>query len=126
MKSYRQLERVLPAALVAAVVVVVFMINPAGNPLLPSCPLHTLTGMYCPGCGSTRALHQLLHGHLVAAFRFNPLMVATLPLLGALVLKRDSLTVRPIWIWVLLGTVICFGILRNIPQYPFTMLVPQT
>ena len=26
------------------------------------CPLHDLTGLYCPGCGGTRSLTALLHG----------------------------------------------------------------
>ena len=41
-----------------------------------------VTGLLCPGCGTLRGLHQLLHGHLAAAFRLNPVMVLSLPLLG--------------------------------------------
>lgn len=48
---------------------------------LPQCVWFSLTGLYCPGCGSTRALHYLLHGELGRAFRMNGFMVLSLPLL---------------------------------------------
>ncbi|PYV86056.1 MAG: hypothetical protein DMG90_22080 [Acidobacteria bacterium] len=35
--------------------------NPASSGIFPPCPFLWLTGFYCPGCGSLRALHQLLH-----------------------------------------------------------------
>ena len=50
--------------------------NVAGNPL-PPCPLRALTGLYCPGCGSTRTLHALLHGDLATAMAMNPLLVVS-------------------------------------------------
>ena len=28
----------------------------------PACVLHALTGLYCPGCGGTRAAYDLVHG----------------------------------------------------------------
>lgn len=46
----------------------------------PPCLFHWATGWPCPGCGSTRALRQFVHGHLGAAFVFNPL--ATVAYLG--------------------------------------------
>ena len=36
---------------------------------------------YCPGCGSQRAIHQLLHFNIIDAFRLNPLMVLSLPII---------------------------------------------
>ena len=47
----------------------------------PPCPFHELTGPWCPICGSSRALHSLLHGDAGAAFGHNPLLIALLPLL---------------------------------------------
>lgn len=47
----------------------------------PGCVLHNVTGWPCPGCGSTRAVRDLLHGNLAAAFLHNPLFI--LLLLGA-------------------------------------------
>ena len=36
------------------------------------CPLAAMTGMPCPGCGSTRALFLVLTGRFVEACRYNP------------------------------------------------------
>ncbi|HUI07284.1 MAG TPA: DUF2752 domain-containing protein [Verrucomicrobiae bacterium] len=112
------------AAIVTVIAAVIFVFDPTHIGIFPPCPLHQMTGLWCPGCGSTRALHELLHGHLLMAFRFNPLAISLLPLVGYLVLRRGHVTMRPVWIWTLLITVVMFGILRNIPVYPLTMLAP--
>lgn len=44
----------------------------------PLCPLHAATGIPCPGCGTTRALHAMLAGGWRDAFFLNPLACATL------------------------------------------------
>lgn len=36
------------------------------------CLLFELTGIYCPGCGGTRALKALLRGELLLSFHENP------------------------------------------------------
>lgn len=119
---------------VLAGLVVSFSYNPANSNLYPSCPFHRLTGFYCPGCGTLRALHQLFHGHLLTAFCLNPLTVLCLPFLGYSFLsnvmllmagrRMPSFSVPAIWIWILLGVIISFWVLRNIPLYPFSLLAP--
>lgn len=42
-----------------------------------------LTGYLCPGCGSQRAIHALLHCDVAAAFCVNPYLVLMLPLAAA-------------------------------------------
>ena len=39
---------------------------------LPPCIFHSLTGLYCPGCGGTRAVLFLLHGQVGKSFYYNP------------------------------------------------------
>ena len=71
------------AGLAVGATVVLRNVNPyvAGNPL-PSCPLYALTGLYCPGCGSTRCLYSLVHFDLPGAMAMNPLLVVSiLPML---------------------------------------------
>ena len=113
---------------------VLFYFEPGKYRFYPFCPLHELTGLNCPACGSLRALHQLSHGNILAAFHFNPLLVVSLPLLG-IVLARNlstritgspswSIEQRPLLWWLILGVVCAFGILRNLPFTPFNRLGP--
>ena len=39
-----------------------------------SCLFHLLTGLYCPGCGGTRAFRALLAGNLLLSIRYHPLV----------------------------------------------------
>ncbi len=124
-------------AFVAAAVVGLLIIrqtDPADSSWLPPCPLHWLTGWHCPGCGATRALHALLHGELGEAFWQNPLLVSLAPAVLALCLwhwaTRGSATVwtlavPPAGIWLALFVLIAFGVLRNLPFYPFHLLAPH-
>ena len=52
--------------------------DPADVSLFPSCPFPELTGWQCPGCGSQRAVHQLLHAEWSSAFHYNPLLIPAL------------------------------------------------
>lgn len=106
-----------------------FIFEPGKTGFFPACPFRTLTGFTCPGCGSSRGLHRLLHGDIVSALEFNPLMVLSLPfLLYALVrytaaavsgrpLQRHNLDAK--YIWMLFGVIMSFWIFRNTRFYPF-------
>src|SRR5215469_5193653 len=63
-------------------VIVLRDFDPATSGFFPPCPFHYLTGLYCPGCGSLRAIHQLLQGNLQVAWAMNPLTVLLLPFVG--------------------------------------------
>lgn len=118
----------------ALALLVLYFFDPASSNLYPNSPFRALTGLYCPGCGTLRGLHQLLHGHLLAAFGFNPLMVLSLPFMSysyaSYVLRvmtgqgLPSVFIKPIWIWRLLAVIIGYWILRNIPMAPFSYLAP--
>jgi hypothetical protein len=110
------------------------LFNPAGSNLYPSCPFYAWTGFYCPGCGTLRGLHQLLHGHLAAAFGLNPLMVLMLPLMIYVFISYALVGIRgrglpglflpPPLIWALFWILMSYWVLRNIPLYPFNLLAP--
>ncbi len=130
-------ERVESAAIVAAVAVVsaiLFFVDPADSSVYPMCLFHSLTGLHCPGCGTLRALHQLLHMNLADAFRLNPLMALSMPFLAYAFLSRAMVGIRgkslprvfvPAgWIWALLVIIIAFWFFRNVPFYPFSLLAP--
>src|SRR5579872_6995396 len=74
--------RALVGLFVAALgVVLLRTFDPATSGVFPPCPVRYLTGWYCPGCGSLRALHALLHGNLRQAWAMNPLTLIVLPYL---------------------------------------------
>jgi hypothetical protein len=110
-----------------AMLAVLFFFAPDEYSFYPRCLLHTLTGLQCPGCGGLRAAHQLLHGNVAAAFHYNPLLVLLSPLLAAFVIAaigRETtgrtvprLFKHPVWIWVLVGLLIAYGIIRNLPLH---------
>jgi len=112
-----------------------FSYNPSENSFFIPCPFHYITGFFCPGCGSQRAVHLLLHGDMVGAFRFNPLMVLTLPVLiyGMTITianwifetkYRLMLFYSNLFIYGYFGLAILYWILRNLPIYPFNLLAP--
>jgi hypothetical protein len=55
---------------------VLYTFPPVTSGFYPQCMFRQLTGLDCPGCGTTRALHAMLHGRFAEAFRFNPLLFA--------------------------------------------------
>jgi len=116
----------LPIA--AAGAYLLFAFNPATHTGFPPCLFHWLTGLYCPGCGSTRAMHQLLHLHFLAALRFNSLLVLSLPILGLACLGRGPVYrafLQPVTPWLAAIILIAYWIARNIPYAPFSYLAPH-
>ena len=75
--------------------VILYCVNPIGQPLMPKCVLHELTGLSCPGCGFQRAMHALLHGRLLEAIGYNVFLVVALPYAIALLLVRYVLEPTP-------------------------------
>ena len=107
----------------------VFIFEPGRTGFFPACLFRVLTGFACPGCGSTRGLHALLHGDVITAFKFNPFMVLALPFLFYVLVRHTNAVMRdrPInrnrlgakYIWMLFFVILGFWIFRNTPFYPF-------
>ena len=89
--SRRKLLILGTAALAAAVL---FLFDPATTGFYPPCLFKTILGTQCPGCGSLRAAHQLLHGNISAAWALNKPLLIALPLAAAIslftFLRRSS------------------------------------
>jgi hypothetical protein len=127
------LSSVVAAGVAAFAASVLFCFDPNCYRFYPVCFFHRATGLLCPGCGSLRAMHQLLHGHLAAALRLNALFVLLLPLLAWLAVRavirarRKQPLVpefRPVWVWVALAVTFIFGIARNLPFAQVAWLAP--
>ena len=122
---------------VACGITYIFIVDPSRpkSPTFP-CVFHMMTGLYCPGCGNTRALHALVHGEIGQVFGYNflfPFFVIILAwcyLVGLtkLIWKRRVMWMPkriPTWCLLLSITlVILFTVLRNIPVWPFCLLAP--
>lgn len=101
----------------------------------PKCMMYQWTGLHCPGCGGTRAVHELSQGRLLDAIRMNALVILFLPfLMAALVWQYFAydqkkpffqLVTGPKSAWAIAILVIGFGVLRNIPIAPFSWLAPK-
>lgn len=122
----------VPGLLAASCCFVLFWCDPNQYSFYPVCAFHRATGLLCPGCGSLRAIHQLLHGHLTTAFRFNPLLISSLPFLlvyaaksclGSGYGRRFNFASGTKWWWVILVTALVFTLWRNFPGSVFS--IPQ-
>ncbi|HTL18820.1 MAG TPA: DUF2752 domain-containing protein [Patescibacteria group bacterium] len=118
----------LGLSLMAGATAVLYCFDPSSHGFYPTCLFHQATGLLCPGCGCLRAVHQLLHGNVTAAFHFNPWLVLSLPVLawflgwyGFGAWERNLMPTRSLkrcfWAWLLLGLV--FSVWRNIPGSAF-------
>jgi len=119
---------------ITGLAVLFFLLDPAKHDLFPRCLFNSITGYYCPGCGSQRAVHSLLHLDFAGVISYNFLFLP-----AALLIFYHYL--HPVFNrffgWklpnvfyfrntplIILGVIVLFWILRNIPFYPFTVLAP--
>jgi hypothetical protein len=108
--------------------------NPTEVHFFPVCPLYELTGFACPGCGLTRGFHALFHGDWPAAFGFNALLPVWAVVIAYVWVSLVVYAVRgrglPMWptsptfLWTFMIALLVFGVARNIPVYPLTLLFP--
>lgn len=112
--------------------------NPAGAGSyfpFPQCPSKKFLHLYCPGCGTQRAVHYLLHGNIWAAMRYNILLILLLPLSAVLVLQFvlrhffdiqwDIALFRKNGFLYALGIIlVLYMILRNVPVPALEFLRP--
>jgi hypothetical protein len=131
------IERVVAASgatAMAAGAGVVSYFEPASTGFFPVCPLYSLTGFACPGCGLTRGFHALFHGDVLGALDYNAMLPFFAALIGFGFVSLVYFAVRgkripvnllhPNALWVFLVLLLVFGVTRNLPWYPFTVLFP--
>lgn len=74
----------LAAVLAIVGIALVAVVDPHEPGRYPPCPWHALTGLWCPGCGGLRAMHDLATGNPLAAVGSNALAVALIPVVALL------------------------------------------
>lgn len=127
---------IIPGVLILSVFTLLFFL-PAGNgnkDIYPLCISCDKFGIYCPTCGTGRALSCLVHGDLREAFKLNQLLIIFLPfafywyicnVLECFNLHPWRLKLNRKIIIGIIIVVIIYGVLRNIPVYPFELLAPH-
>ena len=83
------------------------------------CIFHELTGLYCPGCGATRAIAALIKLNFYQAIRYNLIIIVLLPLFIIYSLYQKKEKIPKIVFYIISFIIIMFGILRNIPYFSF-------
>ncbi|MCM1283127.1 MAG: DUF2752 domain-containing protein [Muribaculaceae bacterium] len=92
---------------------------------LPPCMIHRLTGLYCPGCGGTRAVTALLQGHLLKSLFYHPIVGYTAAVGGWFMVSQTIARVsrgrfaigmhyRDIYLWIALALVVVNCIAKNL------------
>jgi hypothetical protein len=109
--------RIASAVIVAGGAWVLYAWPPATTPFYPQCVFHAVTGLSCPGCGTTRALHFLLHGRVADAFRMNAMLFAIAPV-SLLVSRRPAVLKTPWFAWGAFAMLMAWWIGRNIWPMP--------
>ena len=93
MRVRRRRVGVLAGALFAGTLL--FFFDPATAGFYPPCLFTAVFGAQCPGCGSLRAAHQILHGNVREAWALNKPLLVALPLAAAVslftFLRKSSL-----------------------------------
>ena len=103
---------------------VYFVFDPLKSSFFPSCPFKSFTGLDCPGCGSQRAIHELMHLNFKKAFEYNALLVLSVPYLLLLIIfnfesvkqrfpKLERILFGWKSVWIISIIVILFFIFRN-------------
>ncbi len=119
------------AGVAAAGAAYVGLADPSRGGAFVACPFHAVTGLWCPGCGMTRAVHHLLHLDVPAALSSNLLLPVVLVVLGWVWLawaspRVPSITrVVPPRAWTaLVAVALVFAVLRNLPVAALQTLAP--
>src|SRR5688500_16142062 len=90
-------ERILAAAGasgMATAAAAVWYFDPTRAGFFPVCPLYSLTGFACPGCGLTRGFHALFHGDILTALDYNALLPLFALLIGFAFVSLTFFAVR--------------------------------
>ena len=87
------------------------------------CIFHELTGLYCPGCGISRAIVSLIKLDFYQALRYNLLIFFLIPYICIYFFLKYIIKGKkelPEWsLYLLLVIIIVYFIFRNIPYFSY-------
>ena len=126
-------------AIILPILIVIYFYSFYHNqtPFTIKCMFHSVTGLWCPGCGGQRAFSLLLHGHILQSLRYNIMLPFALFLCGYVYYilievwilgnkkANSGLSIPPKFASYFLIFLLVYSILRNIPVSPFIYLAPD-
>ena len=92
------------------------------------CVFHKITGLYCPGCGITRALFSIIELDFIRAIHNNLLVFILAPVLLYyfvkklkywILLEKEKVILPNLIIYIMLVITLLFFVLRNIDYFNF-------
>jgi len=123
------LRAAVPPAMIALAAILLLRFPPAQYSFYPRCPIYEMFHLQCPGCGATRAIAAVLHGHFIEAMSLNALITLLLPFAAAYgilcyyrLLQRKDLRwpqPPPAVLYAALAMAAIFTVIRNLPLHPF-------
>jgi hypothetical protein len=111
-----------------AATAVVALRDPFRHHLVPPCPFHAVTGLWCPLCGGTRAVWAAAHGQFGLMLHANALLPAiVLATAWAWLAWLGKATGGWTWPWpsarlvgwTFAALFVAFTVLRNLPAFAF-------
>lgn len=123
MRNRKPLIALLLVFLAVALATAYYFFDPVEVKWMPRCIWKVATGTDCPGCGSQRMAHALLHGDIAGAWHANAYALCMLPVILFLIWlefsrgrhpKLYARVHRQSVILTLAFTVIAWWLLRNL------------
>lgn len=125
LKRYKTYQKVLVILLPFVSIAALWLLAHFGLKyvMLPECNFYKWTGLYCPGCGDTRAVIALMNGDIPLSLRQNALIIVLLLILIVLYIelllkvvfekrfKSPVLNLKFLWIFLILFAV--YSVVRN-------------
>ncbi len=93
------------------------------------CVWITYFGIYCPGCGGTRAVEALFDGALLQSFIYHPVVLYTVAVVGAFVTshtlhivsqgRTKVMLFRPVYLYIMVAIILVQCIVKNVLKFVF-------
>ena len=127
--------RILSASLyfTAMLIFISFLDISLPKNLVPVCMLRSVTGLYCPGCGGTRAMRMILKGRPLLSVLYHPAVLYMAYLLWVYILsfllsrlsrgKLAFIGPRPWHFYVLIALILLSFAVKNIMLIGFGVTV---
>lgn len=123
MPKYRTYIALVSIVALAMLAIAYYFFDPTEVNWMPRCLWKVVTGTDCPGCGSQRMAHALMHGDISGAWHANAFALCMLPIIALMIwleltrTRHPSLYSRlhsPLMIKLIVTVILAWWIIRNL------------